>query len=390
MKTIIINFYKKYKNIIQLLLIWFFILTFIAIQADIRLPNSVFSYATIPAIANKPLNVWVAWDSVYYYDIARNGYSNAMAMFFPLYSFLIFLIGGVLKKYILSGLLISWASIFIGLIYFYKLVKLDFDKDVAERSLFYLLIFPTAFFFLAYYTESLFFMLSMMSFYFARTQRWWLAGLFGFFTALTKLIGIALFPVLIFEYLIQRGFDIKKIKLNILSILLVPGGLLTYMIYLYYKFGNPLAFQAAYKLAWRERSILQPNLLITLVNGLKELFFSVVNIFNENVLNHIKEGSVHKFTFVFFTLIAIGLLGIGYQKYKIRTSYILYGVFLIAMPLFSGTFDSMNRYVLVIFPIFIILGLLGRNKLFDRFYILFSFSMLILFLVAFANKYWVG
>jgi len=49
-----------------------------------------------------------------------------------------------------------------------------------------------------------------MSFYFARTQKWWLAGIFGFFASLTRLVGIILFPVLVFEYLIQQKFDFKK------------------------------------------------------------------------------------------------------------------------------------------------------------------------------------
>jgi len=49
MKTAIVNFhkiYKNYKNIIQLYFIWFFILSFIAVQVEIRLPNSIYGFAS--------------------------------------------------------------------------------------------------------------------------------------------------------------------------------------------------------------------------------------------------------------------------------------------------------------------------------------------------------
>jgi hypothetical protein len=381
------TFFTKYKYIVYLFLVWFFVLSFIAVLSNIWLPDNELTYATNSAFdVHKISNAWTAWDSVYYYSIAAKGYRAKIAMFFPLYPGLIAILGKLTKEYVLGGLLVSWVSIFVGLIYFYKLLKLDYEEKVARRTLLYLLLFPTAFFFLSYYTEALFFMLSVMSFYFARTNRWWLAGIFGFFTALTRLVGIALFPILLLEYLVRREFSMKKIKTDILSALLIPAGLFIYMVYLYYKFGNILAFKTAYQLGWTERANLEPNLFLTLARGILRL----VNSFLAITKGLLVEPYLHDFIFLSFMFLAIVLIAIGYKFYKIRLSYLLYGSLLIAIPLLSGVFESMNRYVLVIFPVFIVLGLMGKNKIFGRIYILVSSSALIFSLIAFANKYWVG
>jgi len=60
------------------------------------------------------------------------------------------------------------------------------------------------------------------------------------------------------------------------------------------------------------------------------------------------------------------------------------------ISLAQGTFDSLNRYVLVIFSGFIVLSLIGQNEKFDKFYTISSISLLSLFITLFANKYWVG
>ena len=76
------------------------------------------------------------------------------------------------------------------MLYLYKLLEHEYDRSVARRAIFYVSIFPTAFFFSAVYTESLFFMLTVASFYYMRVHRWWLAGAIGFFAALTRVEGV--------------------------------------------------------------------------------------------------------------------------------------------------------------------------------------------------------
>ena len=136
------------------------------------------------------LAVWGRWDAVHYIDIATKGYQGTDMAFFPLYPFLIRVVGAFAGNHLIAGLLISNASFFFGLLYLYKLLEHEYDRTVARRAIFYISIFPSAVFFSAVYTESLFFMLTVASFYYMRAHRWWLAGVIGFFAALTRVEGI--------------------------------------------------------------------------------------------------------------------------------------------------------------------------------------------------------
>lgn len=138
---------------------------------------------------NQPsfLNIWTRYDSTTYLGIAEKGYvaEPHYAGFFPLYPLLIKLVASPLgNNYLLSSLLISNIALLLGLIFFYQLVKVDYDENLAERSVFYLLLFPTSIFLVSAYTEALFLCLSVLTFYFTRQSRWLLSGLFGFLSAL--------------------------------------------------------------------------------------------------------------------------------------------------------------------------------------------------------------
>jgi hypothetical protein len=61
------------------------------------------------------------------------------------------------------------------------------------------------------------------------------------------------------------------------------------------------------------------------------------------------------------------------------------------MPLATGRTGSMLRCILVLFPCFIALALIGnKNKNFDKFYMLLSCMLLALFAISFINGYWVA
>ena len=66
------------------------------------------------------------------------------------------------------------------------------SAHTARTTILLIAIFPTAFFFLAPYSESPFLLLSVSAFWFARRDRWALAGLMGALAALTRSIGVLL------------------------------------------------------------------------------------------------------------------------------------------------------------------------------------------------------
>jgi hypothetical protein len=166
------------------------------------------SIPTVPGWAADPLTAgWhnlvtglVREDALWFLRIATGGYraDDPSAAFFPLYPLvtrvLSFLTGG---HPLLAALLVSNLAFFGALLVLYRLTARTFSDAVARRTVVYLAIFPTAFFFLAPYSESLFLLLSVAAFWFAREDRWWLAAVAGILAALTRSVGIVLAPALL-------------------------------------------------------------------------------------------------------------------------------------------------------------------------------------------------
>ena len=101
---------------------------------------------------------WYRWDTSHYIEIAEYGYDfdPILSVWPPLYPFLIKLLSYLVEPTILSALIISNFFFFLGLLFLYLLVQKTHNEEVAKRTLFYTVIFPTSFFFIAGYTESIF------------------------------------------------------------------------------------------------------------------------------------------------------------------------------------------------------------------------------------------
>jgi len=197
---------------------------------------------------------WWRWDANPYTQIAHDGYHyRYFTTFFPLFPLLMhstgFFFGGSPLANYAAGIILANSFFYGVLVLFYKLVSKDFGHKVAKSALVYLAFAPYAIFFFAGYTESLFLLLMLaISLLLDRGKPldWWLAGLCGFLIALTRPTGIILtIPFLI---VFMQKFSIHTLltrknwpqKLNVLlTILLTPAGLLTYMLYLWIALGNP-------------------------------------------------------------------------------------------------------------------------------------------------------
>src|SRR4029079_9154843 len=76
-------------------------------------------------------------------------------------------------------------------------------RELASRSVWYMLIFPTSFFLSAVYAESLFLVMALGAIYAARRERWLFAGLLGAGAALTRPFGVVVAVPLAVELLMQ-------------------------------------------------------------------------------------------------------------------------------------------------------------------------------------------
>jgi Gpi18-like mannosyltransferase len=319
------------------------------------------------------LAVWGRWDAVHYLDIATQGYQGTDMAFFPLYPLLIRMVGSLAGNHLVAGLLISNASFFFGLLFLYKLLEHEYDRAVARRAIFYVSIFPTAVYFTAVYTESLFFMLTVASFYYMRSRSWWLAGIFGFFAALTRVEGVLLIvPFAIEWYAQDRPLQLRSL-VDLAAGALIPLGLALYMAYLWVLRADPLYFSHV-QIHWN-RHLAWP-------------WVSIVNAFGKVLHGAGPQLVANQSLEIAFTLLMIGVLIGGWHS--LRPSYIAYMALSILVPMSTSNLMSMPRFALVLFPMFAILARWGERPWVNNVILAFSLPLLGLFTVLFADWYWVA
>lgn len=327
---------------------------------------------------------WANFDGEHYLSIAAFGYKQFEQAFFPIYPMLISVIAriipianfSVLLNLTLIGLLISNISFVIALIGLFKLISIDFSKKLALMTILLYLLFPTSFYFGSVYNESLFLLLSVWAFYFARKDKWLLAAIFGFFASATRVFGFLLLPSLLLEAYLQR----KKI-LQVSWIILIPLGLVFYMVYQGITVGDPFAF---YHL--QERVGPQHQQGIILLPQVYYRYFKI--LFSIQFNQPIYQTIILEFIVgILFFILPI----YGYFK-KLRLSYLLYAMVGFLLPTVQGSFSSLPRYVLVLFPSFLIMSL-WLNGIYQRWRILILFSlslMLLLETTLFLRGYWIA
>lgn len=333
-------------------------------------------------------------DSAWYFSIAYEGYKfskdeQSNVNFFPLYPTLMKYGYELLKpltpnlilyhRYLLSGTLISIISIFLAIIFLWKLFRLDTDSKTAFLAIFFLLIFPTSYFFTAIYTESLFLLLAACTFYFARKNKFILAGLAGYFAALTRPVGIfLLIPIIMELILARRRLNRKELALNSISLLLTPLGLVTFMYYLNQKFGDPLLFMEAAK-NWGR------NLNLSITFPFEVISSLIKHIGGELNFTHASSANIF-LELIFFTFgLFLSILALR----KVRLSYGVWCLVSVLFPITSGVLVSQARYTLVLFPIFLVLALIAsKHFLFSHVYPFVSILLTGLLIILFVNGHW--
>jgi hypothetical protein len=332
------------------------------------------------ASTNPLLAVWGRWDAEHYIGIATSGYSGTEPAFFPLYPLLIRLGGALLGNSLIAGLAISNVASFFALLYLYKLVEHEYNRQVAHRAVFYVSIFPTAIFFSAVYTESLFLCLTVASFYYIRERRWVTAGIVGALAALTRVEGVLLtVPLLIEAALALRAqrldwwkWPVDTVLKPLVGLGLIPLGLATYMAYLWVLRGDPLYFSHVQE-HWG-RHLAPPW------ESFQHSFRIIAHGVPQAVANQLLE--------VTFTMLMLGVLIAGFRR--LRPSYIAYMLLSILVPMSTSSLMSMPRFALVLFPMFVLFALWGAKPAVNNAIVAFSLPLLGLFTVLFADWYWVA
>ncbi len=297
------------------------------------------------------LNIFGVWDTGWILNTAKLGYFktappeisiNGCGNYgvFPLYPLMIKALTVLTGNYYISGLIISNAALLVASYYLFRLVKIDNDDATARRAVKYLFLFPTAFILSGVFNEALFLALTVISFYYAKKERWLYVGVAGFCASLTRNIGAWAFLPLFYEYLKSKEFKLNNIRTDVIFLLLIPLGLVLFMIYNYMLVGDFFGFMHVQEFWGRHPS----NPFVVLSNGL----FS---------------GKVFGVFGGWFTLIALLIL-VGFSR-TIGFPYLLLGLYSLFIPLSTGLMN-MQRYALVIFPYFIIFAKLSKDEKVDE------------------------
>jgi len=330
---------------------------------------------------------WLNFDGEHYLSIALQGYLPLTHFYFPLFpilsKFLSLLIGGGFKDIATSGLIVSHLSFFLALIGVWRLVGLDYKRDIARLTILFILLFPTSFYFGAYYTESLFLALAVWALYFARKRKWLLAGLLGAGLTATRITGLALLPAVAYEVWKTKKENPKlNLFFPIISILLIPVGLGIYMLYLNKTTGNPLEFFSSIAIFGQQRS----TNLVLLPQVFYRYFFKVI-----------PNLAFSYFPIVFTTFLEIAtalvfLFLLVWSFFKLRLSYSLYFLAGYLIPPLSGSFSSFPRYVAVLFPAFILMAVWSQKlpKTAKAVIFLLLFVTLAVASMLFVRGYWVS
>lgn len=342
-------------------------------------------------VAHFLLSPWGNFDGVHYLLIAAYGYT-INAGFFPFFPLTINVISNILGSVsafdviqFLTALFLANIYFVLALLIFYSLVKIDYKKNIVITSVIFLLVFPTSFFYGAIYSESLFLLLSLASFYFARKRQWFFASIFGSLLTATRIVGIAILPALLWEFFreeikqFKKGGNKLKLIFKGLPLLIIPLGLLSYMYFNFIKWGNPFYFLVAQGQFANNRSV---NSIVffpqTIYRYLKILFSVSANHF---------EWWIALLEILTFFIISF-LFSIAFKK-KIRFSYLIFSLFCFLLPVSSGTFSALPRYSVVLFPLFMALGLVTNKKI-KIIYAAISIILLFIALMLFSRGYFIA
>lgn len=328
---------------------------------------------------------WANFDGEHYLRIAQYGYQPLTHAFFPLYPALVHYMGSFFgfdfSTLVFAGLLISNATFFVSLFLFWELICFDYSKKIARVSLVSLLVFPTSFYFGALYTESLFFLLTVAAFYCLRKDKWIFAGILGGLSTATRLVGIFLLPAMVLELRQCRREKGAIQGRQIFSLILVLLGLVFYMLFLRNATGDSFAFYHLQQLSGEQRT---QELIL-----LPQVFWRYIKM----LVTVTKSDPIYLTILLEATVGVLGLFFIvwGYMK-RARPSYLLFLFLGYILPTLTGSFSSLPRYALTLFPLFVFFGLFlaSRGRMFKMLSVAVSVILLAIETVLFIRGYWVA
>jgi hypothetical protein len=406
----------KRNKIFYIWLGWFLVLllfqNLVTARLEVRGPDYAVEWSeheTLPSsnrgkiyLLEPFLNRQVAWDSEYYVGIAVAGYEDPEAgavrnpftgeliiknySFFPFYPYVmrIFmfplqLLGkNPIATSSLAGVIVSLLGTLAGLYAIYDLASDQLDADGRLRVIFYLLIFPTSFFFAMVYTEGLFIGLAFWCLVLSKRRQWFWASILAGAAAWTRAHGAALGLALVAAWLMDT-YKEGEIARNLRNWKWYAQGIMAFLpaiAYLIWRSSELGQGWAELQTFYFGRGLLT---LESSFSGWKRAFLYARYMEKEALIYYLIE------------VITI-LLAFISSLWLIRREppAALFSLSVVLLSVFSGAAQSMARYMLIVPSLFIFLAWLGKRKSFDRVWTIASLLLMGMEAMLFAFDMWVG
>ena len=316
-----------------------------------------------PFTGHRLVEGWAQWDSGWYFRIARDGYSyvdgqQSTVVFFPVYPLLMRATAGVVGSTYLAGILVTAGAGVASAALFFTWVRDRLSPGAAKAALLLFVLYPYAFFmFGAVYADAVFILAVLGAFVLLEHDHPWLAGLVGAVATACRPMGAVLVIGLAVRAWERRREPADgtgtapdpagwRWRWRDAGVLVSVGGLAAFSLYLWSRFGDPLAFLTGQK-AWDQQAGLH--------TWLKIQFFKDVTNFS---------SPLSWLTFVAHPILTFAGLALVPRIFRrFGKGYGIYVLLLIGLSALSTkNFFGMSRYLMAAFPCFAVAGELVADR----------------------------
>ncbi|MGD0714798.1 MAG: hypothetical protein ABSB24_11520 [Gaiellaceae bacterium] len=310
-----------------------------------------------------PLGLLASWDGRWYQIVASRGYllvpgSQSDPAFFPLFPLLLRWLHALGIGYATAGILISNLALVAALFAFHALSRELVGATLARRATTYVAIFPLGYVFSMAYPESIVLGLIALAAFAALRDRWILAAVCAGAASLARPEGLFVaLPLLAIAVRRRQTMTPLRRGLALGAVAAPAAGLAAYPLYLAWVLHDPLAWNQAQQ-AWGRH--FSP---VGFVHAFAQLPQAV-------------SGNVWVVRDVVCLFLYLGLIAVA-RRAGVPRAWLMAALAIVALPVFSGTFDSIGRFGLLAPPIFWGLATLGRPRIADTAIRVISIALLI-------------
>ncbi|MBA3363016.1 MAG: hypothetical protein H0T07_01275 [Actinobacteria bacterium] len=247
----------------------------------------------------------------------------------------------------MAGLPISAVASLVAARYLYDLAETEVGEGAGRKAVLYLLLFPTAVFLIAPYSEPLFLAGAVPAFYYARRRRWLAVAPAAFVAVAARPAGVFLLIGLFVEFLDQRDFSRKSLLRVGAALFIAVLPLMAYLTYLWVIRGDPFAFLSDERVGWLRE-----------FKGPISAFLTTIRFVGEPSLDP-------NFRIAYAGELAAAAVGIAFTSLALSRRLWGYAAFMgstLATLLVSTHYFSVPRALLSLFPIVLLVASFTKER----------------------------